>query len=93
RSAWPGHTWPCRLVRRYQPTPTPVHPATTQVARYNPPESPTVSADEPFFYDCTGCGTLLRPKPGDCCVFCSFGSVPCPPIQKAGGKDACCAHG
>jgi hypothetical protein len=34
-----------------------------------------------FFYDCTGCGELLRPKPGDCCVFCSYGSVPCPPIQ------------
>ena len=34
-----------------------------------------------FFYECTGCGTLLRPKPGDCCVFCSYGSVPCPPIQ------------
>jgi hypothetical protein len=36
----------------------------------------------PFFYDCTGCGTLLRPKPGDCCVFCSYGSVPCPPVQQ-----------
>ena len=24
-----------------------------------------------FFYDCRGCGALLRPKPGDCCVFCS----------------------
>jgi hypothetical protein len=34
-----------------------------------------------FFYVCTGCGTKLRPKPGDCCVFCSYGSVPCPPIQ------------
>lgn len=44
-----------------------------------------------FFYDCTGCGMLLRPKPGDCCVFCSFGTVPCPPIQEARGKDACCA--
>ncbi len=33
-----------------------------------------------FFYECTGCGQLLRPKPGDCCVFCSFGSVPCPPV-------------
>ncbi|WP_428542861.1 GDCCVxC domain-containing (seleno)protein [Rhodopila sp.] len=41
-----------------------------------------------FFYDCTGCGTLLRPKPGDCCVFCSFGTVPCPPIQEAGRKAA-----
>jgi hypothetical protein len=35
-----------------------------------------------FFYDCKGCGTLLRPKEGDCCVFCSYGSVPCPPIQE-----------
>nr|WP_043746521.1 MULTISPECIES: GDCCVxC domain-containing (seleno)protein [Rhodospirillales] len=34
-----------------------------------------------FFYDCKGCGIVLRPKPGDCCVFCSYGSVPCPPIQ------------
>jgi hypothetical protein len=24
-----------------------------------------------FFYECTGCSSLLRPKPGDCCVFCS----------------------
>jgi hypothetical protein len=32
-------------------------------------------------YVCTGCGAQLRPKPGDCCVFCSYGSVPCPPIQ------------
>lgn len=22
-----------------------------------------------FFYDCNGCGTRLKPKPGDCCVF------------------------
>jgi hypothetical protein len=33
------------------------------------------------FYTCTGCGVTLRPKPGDCCVFCSYGSIPCPPIQ------------
>ncbi len=36
-----------------------------------------------FFYKCTGCGTILRPKPGDCCVFCSYGSVPCPSVQEA----------
>ncbi|EPX7158509.1 GDCCVxC domain-containing (seleno)protein [Pseudomonas aeruginosa] len=29
----------------------------------------------------------MRPNPGDCCVFCSFGSVPCPPIQQQRG---CC---
>lgn len=33
------------------------------------------------FHACGGCGMVLRPKPGDCCVFCSYGSVPCPPIQ------------
>lgn len=37
-----------------------------------------------YFYECQGCGALLKPKPGDCCVFCSYGSVPCPPIQQAG---------
>jgi transcription elongation factor Elf1 len=40
-----------------------------------------------FFYDCKGCGARLKPRAGDCCVFCSYGSVPCPPVQ-ANGK--CC---
>ena len=34
-----------------------------------------------YFYECTGCRKLLKPKAGDCCVFCSFGTVKCPPIQ------------
>ena len=34
-----------------------------------------------FFYSCTGCGVRLRPAAGDCCVFCSYGSEKCPPIQ------------
>lgn len=25
-----------------------------------------------FFYDCRGCGKTLKPKEGDCCVFCSY---------------------
>lgn len=33
------------------------------------------------FYECRRCRTMLRPKPGDCCVFCSFGSMKCPPKQ------------
>ena len=41
-----------------------------------------------FFYDCPRCKARLKPKPGDCCVFCSYGSVPCPPIQQGA---ACCA--
>jgi hypothetical protein len=34
-----------------------------------------------FFYECARCGKTLRPKPGDCCVFCSYGSIPCPSRQ------------
>ena len=44
-----------------------------------------------FFHTCAACGVLLRPKAGDCCVFCSFGSVPCPPVQLAAADDRCCA--
>jgi hypothetical protein len=49
-----------------------------------------------FFYECEHCKTMLKPKAGDCCVFCSYGSVPCPPIQEARGKEAgapsgCCS--
>lgn len=40
-----------------------------------------------FFYDCTGCGALLKPLSGDCCVYCSYGDVKCPPIQQG---DSCC---
>nr|WP_291155376.1 GDCCVxC domain-containing (seleno)protein [Gemmatimonas sp. UBA7669] len=40
-----------------------------------------------FFHPCAGCQTLLRPKAGDCCVFCSYGSVRCPPVQQGAG---CC---
>ncbi len=35
-----------------------------------------------FLYRCDGCGAILRPKAGDCCVFCSYGSVPCPSKQE-----------
>lgn len=40
-----------------------------------------------FFYECNGCKVLLRPHPGDCCVFCSFGTIKCPPVQAQLG---CC---
>ena len=38
-----------------------------------------------FFYECTECKAFLKPKPGDCCVYCSYGSVKCPPIQVGDG--------
>ncbi|MBM4172108.1 MAG: hypothetical protein FJ214_09595 [Ignavibacteria bacterium] len=34
------------------------------------------------FYTCSFCETMLSPKKGGCCVFCSYGSVSCPSIQK-----------
>jgi hypothetical protein len=43
-----------------------------------------------YFYECPGCRVVLRPKPGDCCVFCSYGSVKCPPVQAA---DVACGGG
>lgn len=46
------------------------------------------------FYDCKDCGERLKPKREDCCVFCSYGSLPCPPIQAQRSGDwnagACC---
>ncbi len=41
-----------------------------------------------FFYQCTGCGAVPKPNAGDCCVFCSFGSVKCPSIQ---AQKSCCS--
>ncbi len=32
-------------------------------------------------YVCSGCGARLTPKPGDCCVFCSYADTVCPPRQ------------
>ncbi len=43
------------------------------------------------FHPCAGCGEMLKPLPGDCCVFCSYGSVACPPVQAGeSGDGACC---
>jgi hypothetical protein len=35
------------------------------------------------FYRCEGCGELLKPLTGDCCVFCSYADSVCPPKQNA----------
>ena len=40
-----------------------------------------------FFYNGANCGVRLKPKAGDCCVFCSYGDVPCPPVQEAREKN------
>lgn len=40
-----------------------------------------------FFYQCENCKTVLKPKQGDCCVYCSYGTVKCPSKQE--GKNCC----
>jgi len=43
-----------------------------------------------WFYECENCHVLLKPRGKDCCVFCSYGTVPCPPIQEHGKNSHCC---
>lgn len=40
-----------------------------------------------YFYACENCKTVLKPKPGDCCVYCSYGTLKCPPMQQ---NQSCC---
>ena len=53
-------------------------------------EMPTDASQ--FFYECENCNTILKPNAGDCCVYYSFGTVPCPPIQenKSCDNTNCC---
>jgi hypothetical protein len=45
-----------------------------------------------YIHVCEACAVQLKPKKGDCCVYCSYGDVPCPPIQeeRAGLSTGCC---
>ena len=36
---------------------------------HNAPETMPTDACQ-YFYECGGCGALLRPEAGDCCVYC-----------------------
>ena len=40
-----------------------------------------------FFYECEKCKTILKPIKAYCSVYCSYGTVPCPPIQE---NKSCC---
>ncbi len=43
-----------------------------------------------WFYECVGCKTVLRPMARDCCVFCSYGTHKCPPVQAR--APTCCGR-
>jgi phage terminase large subunit GpA-like protein len=36
-----------------------------------------------FFWGCPACGERVRPLEGDCCVYCSYGTVLCPSKQES----------
>ena len=40
-----------------------------------------------YFYECSNCHSIIKPNEGDCCVYCSFGDINCPPIQE--GVNCC----
>jgi len=42
-----------------------------------------------WFYECEQCNAELKPMAGDCCVFCSYGTNKCPPMQQQSGS--CCS--
>lgn len=42
-----------------------------------------------YFWKCQQCQTVIKPKAGDCCVFCSYGTVHCPPVQMNSSGDCC----
>lgn len=71
--------------------PTEWNPVTTSILTC--PECGGTSEDQmvtdscEIVYICRHCGAMLRPKPDDCCVFCTYGSVPCPPIQQSRGRE------
>lgn len=48
---------------------------------------PTIACQ--WFYECPECHEILQPKAGDCCIYCSYGTVPCPPIQLEPNKKCC----
>lgn len=45
-----------------------------------------------YFYQCTNCRSILKPKQGDCCVFCSYGSIKCPSKQSCHSVNPECQH-
>lgn len=40
-----------------------------------------------YFYECENCKILLKPKPGGCCVYCSYSDQKCPPVQEKIAKN------
>ena len=42
-----------------------------------------------FFWECVSCHEVVKPKTGDCCVFCSYGDKRCPFVQEGTDCPGC----
>ena len=42
-----------------------------------------------FSYRCNACKEVIKTNKGECCVYCCYGSNPCPQAQLIGS--ACCS--
>ncbi len=40
-------------------------------------------------WECPQCQTVVKSKPSDCCIFCAYGTVPCPPVQMNAPGNCC----
>ena len=83
---------PVRVVFGPAPAPTPNERSLGRTQRRTPtcphcghPKTETMPTNACLhFYECSACRMVRRPKHGDCCVFCSYGSSRCPPRQNEG---------
>lgn len=75
--------WAYRLLKRVLKLPILRSVLTCPACGFRRTETMPTNACQ-FFWDCPKCGARVRPLEGDCCVFCSYGTVPCPPIQLGG---------
>ena len=55
-------------------------PECGQESREEMPENACV-----HFFECSGCHTVLHPRAGECCVFCSYSDAICPPRRRSIG--------
>lgn len=81
-----------KMVRRVNATSTPNSTLRTTSEITCPhcgvyPSEEMPSEARIYYFKGSVCGAVLTPEAGDCCAFCSYGSVPCPPVQTAG---KCC---
>ncbi len=42
-----------------------------------------------WYWEGPQCSALVRLRMGDFCVYCSYGTVPCPPVQLSGERGCC----